>query len=161
MMDRKLLKEKARLAKKSNKKLINRLAKVKAPRLDKAVHELHDKAFDRIDCLECANCCSTTSPLFRNKDIERLAAHLRMKAGDFVQQYLNLDEDNDYVLKSAPCPFLGEDNYCSVYEARPRACREYPHTDRKQFHQILNLSLKNTTICPAVYSVFEELKKVF
>ena len=161
IMDRNLLKEKAKAAKKSNKKLVKRLERVNGRKLDQVVSTLHDEVFEKIDCLTCANCCSTTSPLFKEKDIERLSKHLGMKAGDFVQEYLRIDEDDDYVFKGAPCPFLGADNYCSVYEARPRACREYPHTDRKQFQQILQLSLKNTSICPAVYEVFESLKQQF
>lgn len=46
--------------------------------------------------------------------------------------YLRVDEDNDKVFKSMPCPFLGEDNLCSIYDIRPKACREFPHTDRKK-----------------------------
>ncbi|MEL7427036.1 MAG: YkgJ family cysteine cluster protein, partial [Bacteroidota bacterium] len=64
-----------------------------------------------------------------------------------------------YVLNTAPCPFLGDDNYCSIYSVRPRACREYPHTDRKNFHQILNLTLKNTAVCPATFRIVQRLKQ--
>jgi len=87
-----------------------------------------------------------------------MAKQLRMKPSAFIDQYLNLDNENDYVFKEAPCPFLMPDNYCMVYEQRPRACREYPHTDRKRFYQILNLTLKNTHYCPAVYEVVDRLK---
>jgi uncharacterized protein len=64
------------------------------------------------------------------------------------------------VLKSSPCAFLGADNYCSIYEARPRACREYPHTNRKKMHQILDLTMRNTQVCPAVLQIVERLEKV-
>ena len=90
-----------------------------------------------------------------------IARHLGQRPADFVDQYLHLDEDGDYVLNEAPCAFLGEDNYCSIYEVRPRACREYPHTDRKNFHQILGLTLKNTAVCPAVFEVVKRLRGVF
>jgi len=82
-----------------------------------------------------------------------------MRPAEFVEQYLHLDVEGDYVLTTAPCPFLGSDNYCSVYESRPRACREYPHTDRKNFHQILSLTLKNTEICPAAFEVVRRLEE--
>ena len=59
-----------------------------------------------------------------------------MKPQQFTEQFLQLDEENDYVLKSVPCTFLDADNYCSIYEVRPKACREFPHTDRKKFQQI-------------------------
>ena len=84
---------------------------------------------------------------------ERIASPHLMKA-------VYLDEDKDYVLRQAPCPFLGADNYCSVYEDRPNACREYPHTDRKKISQLLDLTYKNTFVCPAVLEITEQLKKI-
>jgi Fe-S-cluster containining protein len=95
------------------------------------------------------------------KDIERLAKRMRMKAVDFIAQYLYIDEDKDYVFQQTPCPFLMPDNYCMVYEDRPKACREYPHTDRKRMYQILNLTHKNCEICPVVHGITEELVKRF
>ncbi|MDX1760015.1 MAG: YkgJ family cysteine cluster protein, partial [Arenibacter algicola] len=93
-------------------------------------------------------------------DIERIAKHFRMKPQKFIDQFLRMDEENDYVLQSVPCTFLGADNYCSIYEVRPKACREFPHTDRKKFQQISNLTLKNVAICPAAYNIVEEMKKI-
>ena len=121
--------------------------------------ELHEDEFSRTDCLTCANCCKTTGPLFTQKDIERIAKHFRMKPGEFIDTYLRLDEENDFVLQQVPCPFLGADNYCSIYEKRPKACREYPHTDRKDFHKISNITIRNTAVCPAAYNIVEEMKK--
>lgn len=121
--------------------------------------ELHEDEFSRTDCLNCANCCKTTGPLFTQKDIERIAKHFKMKPGEFIDTYLRMDEDNDFVLQQVPCPFLGADNYCSIYEKRPKACREYPHTDRKDFHKISNITIKNTAVCPAAYNIVEEMKK--
>ena len=154
------LPQSAKDAKKSNKKYFARLAKRPPKQLDSVMQELHDEVFEEIDCLECANCCKTTSPIFRTRDVERIASHLKMKIGDFVEQYLKVDEDEDYVLQSSPCPFLGVDNYCSIYEVRPKACCEYPHTDRKNFHQILPLTLKITAVCPATFMIVIRLKEV-
>ena len=70
-----------------------------------------------------------------------------------------LDEDGDLVLQALPCVFLGHDNCCSIYNVRPKACREYPHTDRKKFHQLSNLTLKNVSICPAAFNIVEEMKR--
>lgn len=138
---------------------MDKLKRKPPKQLDKVVADLHEEAFDDIDCLTCANCCKTTGPLFTDRDVERIASHLRLKPGDFVQQYLRIDEDNDYVLQQVPCPFLGSDNYCSIYDVRPQACAEYPHTDRRKFHQILGLTLKNTLICPAAQRVVDRLKE--
>ena len=145
---------------KENKVLVKRLKKSKPKNLDNTVHQLHNETFEKIDCLDCANCCKTTSPAIYDRDVDRLAKHLRMKPSKLIEKYLEKDTDNDYVFRGAPCPFLDHENYCTVYESRPLACREYPHTNRKRFYQVLDLSLKNTEICPAVADIFEQLKKM-
>jgi len=155
------LKAKLELAEKNkneNKALVKKLKKSKPKNLDDTVHQLHDEAFGKIDCLDCANCCKTTSPAIYERDIDRLAKHLRIKPSKLIEQYLEKDTDNDYVFRNAPCPFLDHENYCMVYDSRPLACREYPHTNRKRFYQVLDLSLTNTSICPAVADVFEKLR---
>ncbi len=151
----------ARKAKAKNQKLLAKLKRKKPKDLDSVVSDLHEQVFEEIDCLECANCCKTTSPTFYNRDIERLAKHLKITATEFIEQHLHIDEDQDYVLNHAPCPFLGTDHYCSVYDARPDACRQYPHTNRRKFHQILDLTLKNTFICPAAYKVVKALQDIY
>lgn len=142
-----------------NKKFFARLRKKPPKHLDELMSELHEEEFRRTDCLECANCCKTTGPLFTDKDIERISKYLRMKPQKFIETYLRMDEDNDHVLQSVPCTFLGADNYCSIYDVRPKACREFPHTDRRKFQQISNLTLKNVAICPAAFNIVEEMKK--
>ncbi len=132
----------------------------KPKHLDSTVHKLHDEAFEEIDCLQCANCCKTTSPGMHDRDVDRLAKHLRLKPSQVIEKYMEMDGDGEYVFRSAPCPFLGSDNYCSVYESRPLACREYPHTNRKRFYQVLDLSVKNLDVCPAVVRVFERLGRI-
>jgi len=120
---------------------------------------VENNQFSKTDCLQCANCCKTTGPLFTSADIERIAKHLRLKPSAFIDAYLRVDEEGDYVLKTVPCTFLGADNYCSIYKVRPKACREFPHTNRKKFHQISNLTLKNVAICPAAFHIVEAMKK--
>lgn len=145
---------------KVTRKAVKAWGRLKPRVLDVHFEETHDAVFAERDCLECANCCKTTSPIFRNVDINRLSKHLRVKPGAFIEQYLRLDEDQHYVLKTAPCAFLGEDNYCSVYEHRPQACREYPHTNRRNMHQILDLTVQNTTVCPAVNDIVEKIREL-
>ena len=123
------------------------------------MRELHDDEFTKTDCLTCANCCKTTGPLFTDIDIERIAKHLKKKPQQFISEFLRVDEDGDQVLKQAPCAFLASDNYCLIYEVRPKACREYPHTDRKKFQQIAALTLKNIEMCPAAFNIVEQMKK--
>jgi len=153
------LKKKASLDKKVNTRLFAKLKKMKGKTLDSLFHSTHDEVFQSIDCLDCANCCKTTSPIFIQKDINRIAKHLGIKASEFEAKYLHRDDEYDFVLKQAPCPFLNSSNSCSIYEIRPRACAEYPHTNRKKMLQILPLTLKNTEICPAVARIVDKMKK--
>ncbi|MDR2954170.1 MAG: YkgJ family cysteine cluster protein [Prevotella sp.] len=131
--------------------------KKRLEKMDTVVHQLHEEVSSQIDCLSCANCCRSLGPAIYDKDIERIAKALRMKPSEVVSSYLRVDEDGDYVFKSMPCPFLMADNYCSIYESRPKACREYPHTDRKKFGQIYKLTVKNSTTCPIAYEVLFKL----
>ncbi|HMQ00883.1 MAG TPA: YkgJ family cysteine cluster protein [Cyclobacteriaceae bacterium] len=142
-----------------NKKFLQGLKKKDPRKVDELFHATHEAVFEETDCLQCANCCKTTSPIFYQNDIERAAKALRMKPGEFIEKYLRIDEDNDFVLQSSPCPFLDADNYCGIYEHRPKACREYPHTDRKKMVQIMDLTYKNTLVCPAVFQMLERIKK--
>ncbi len=142
----------------ANKIYLNKLKQYNQRKLDEVFQTQHDQVFEAIDCLSCANCCKTTSPIFYQKDIERAAKAIRMKPGDFVEKYLVMDTDGDYVLQTAPCPFLAHDNYCLIYQDRPSACREYPHTNRKKVYQLLDLTYKNTFVCPAALQIVEQIK---
>ncbi|HNW50167.1 MAG TPA: YkgJ family cysteine cluster protein [Prolixibacteraceae bacterium] len=144
---------------KANATLLQSLKKKKGPPVDNLFHSLHEEAFCQFNCLECANCCRSISPIVTEKDIDRLSKHFRIKPVQFIEQYLHIDEDHDYIFNETPCPFLLSDNYCMVYESRPKACREYPHTDRRKMQQILKLTLKNCEICPVVYEIWEEIKR--
>jgi Fe-S-cluster containining protein len=123
----------------------------------RALPHLHDEAFGKIDCLECAACCKNFSPRFKTTDIKRVAKHLKMKDGDVINKYLRVDEDGDFVVNSKPCPFLGDDNYCSIYEHRPSDCARFPYTDEDVFLKRPKITQKNSTFCPAVYFVLEKL----
>jgi hypothetical protein len=159
MTDLEKYRKKAQNLKKENAEFYRKL-KIRPPgNLDELFHDAHDEVFENLDCLSCANCCKTTSPIFYQRDIERAAKACKMKPGDFIEKYLRVDEDQDYVLKQAPCPFLDAENYCVIYEDRPNACREYPHTNRKKMQQILDLTFKNTLVCPAVLEMTEKIKK--
>ncbi len=153
------LPQKAREKHGENDAFLKRLKKKPPKNLDYIMQELHEAEFERTDCLQCANCCKTTGPLFTNADIQRIAKHFRQKPQRFIEQYLRIDEDNDYVLQEVPCAFLGADNYCSIYDVRPKACSQFPHTDRRKFPQIAHLTLKNVAICPAAFHIVEAMKK--
>lgn len=151
--------ERSRSRKKQTKQLLDRLQKLSVKEVDAYFHAEHETVFEEIDCLKCANCCKTTGPLFTQRDIERIAQHLKMSASNFIDQYLTIDEDRDYVLRETPCFFLDEQNYCSIYSIKPKACGEYPHTNRKNMKEISNLTLNNSLMCPAVAKMLENIGK--
>ena len=125
---------------------------------DQDCKNIHDAVFENTNCLECANCCKTTGPLFTTKDIDRISKHLNLTPHQFVAEYLKKDEDGDWVLQSLPCPFLGDNNHCQIYTQRPQVCREYPHTDRIKNYQIKDLTLENVKICPAAFEIVERMR---
>lgn len=121
------------------------------------LEELHSEAFSKINCLDCAACCKNYSPRFKTPDIKRIAKHLKMKEGAFIESFLKLDEDGDYVVNTKPCPFLGSDNKCSVYDVRPSDCSRFPYTNEDVFIKRRTLTLKNSTFCPIAVYVLEKL----
>ena len=125
----------------------------------KALPRLHDEAFAKINCLECANCCKNYSPRFKTPDIKRISKLLKMKEGVFIETYLQLDEDGDYVANRKPCPFLGNDNYCTIYNDRPGDCVRFPYTNEDVIIKRQPLTIKNSTFCPIVFYVMEGLVK--
>ena len=124
-----LLKNWEKKSKERQKIYKNYLHRADKNKVLKQLPELHEEAFEKIDCLQCANCCKKYSPRFKTPDIKRISKHLKLKEGEFIETYLKIDEDGDYVAKSTPCPFLGVDNYCSIYENRPSDCHRFPYTD--------------------------------
>ncbi len=119
--------------------------------------DLHDEAFSKVDCLQCANCCKNYSPRFKTTDIKRIAKRLQMKESVLIETYLTVDEEGDFVVKTMPCPFLGGDNFCSIYEDRPSDCQRFPYTDEDVIYKRQQLTLKNASFCPITYYVLEKL----
>ena len=142
-----------------NKAFFGSLNRKAIKQLDPIVHEIHEEVFDEIDCMECGNCCKSLGPRITNRDLEKMGKTLKMKSVDIVAQHLRQEPDEDYVFRTMPCPFLAGDNYCFVYDHRPKACREYPHTDQRNFFQKRELMMKNAETCPAVYEILKRLRE--
>jgi Fe-S-cluster containining protein len=118
---------------------------------------LHEKAVASVDCLQCANCCKNYSPRFKTPDVKRISRHLKMRESEFIETYLKVDEEGDFVANRLPCPFLMEDNRCSIYEERPSDCRRFPYTDEDVIIRRQALTLKNVSFCPITFLVIEGL----
>ncbi|MFV0606832.1 MAG: YkgJ family cysteine cluster protein [Niabella sp.] len=123
----------------------------------KQLPQLHQQAYENVDCLTCANCCKNYSPRFKTPDIKRIAKKLSLKESTFIDAYLRVDEDGDFVVKTSPCPFLNHDNTCNIYEFRPSDCARFPYTDEDVIVKRQTLTLKNSEFCPITYFVLEKL----
>jgi Fe-S-cluster containining protein len=119
--------------------------------------ELHESATEATDCLQCAQCCKSFSPRFKTPDIKRISRMLGLRESEFIEQYLKVDEEGDYVTRTTPCPMLGEDNRCSIYEDRPSDCRRFPYTDEDVLLKRSRITLENVKFCPITYRVMEGL----
>ncbi|MEX2187260.1 MAG: YkgJ family cysteine cluster protein [Pirellulales bacterium] len=138
---------------------------------DQLAVELHEEAFKIVDCTRCANCCKALDTTFSREDIGRIAAHLEIPEREFIDRYLESadeqmsgeppreGEPRSYKARVRPCPFLGEDDRCTIYEVRPDTCREYPHTDKEGFvHRTMGVA-NNALACPAVYYIIERMRE--
>lgn len=150
----------AKSSHKKHRKIFNKLQKLPLADVNELFHTAHEHVFSHIYCLSCANCCKTTPALLIKSDIERIAKHLRISEKQFLDSYTQTDEDGDAIFKNVPCVFLNEDNTCQIYEVRPKACREYPHTNHHNMKQILKLTFRNREVCPAVYEIVENLEDI-
>lgn len=126
----------------------------------KQLPQLHEEAFAKIDCLQCAACCKNYSPRFKTPDVKRISKHLGLRESEFIETYLRVDEEGDFVVKSTPCPFLGNDNRCTIYAVRPSDCARFPYTDEDVIVKRLNLTLKNASFCPITYYVLDKLTQI-
>src|SRR5512147_151758 len=129
---------------KSFQKIAIKLSRQNSKKLDIKANEMHELVFRDIDCLKCANCCKSIPPIVNETDIKRISKYLGIKANDFKQSYLKYDEDMDLVINHSPCPFLESDNKCRIYDYRPKACREYPHTNDFEFSKNIKLHAINS-----------------
>jgi Fe-S-cluster containining protein len=87
--------------------------------------------------------------------MERLAQALDIDVAKVMQTYLQEDEQDGWELL-APCPLL-DGKLCSVYDARPTVCREYPHL-HNDFRAASVARIHNAAVCPIVFNVIEGMK---
>lgn len=142
------------------KRFKNYLQRADKNKVLRQLPHLHEEAFATIDCLQCAACCKNYSPRFKTPDVKRISKHLGLKESVFIDTYLNVDEEGDFVVKTTPCPFLGNDNACSIYEVRPSDCARFPYTDEDVLVRRQPLTLKNASFCPITFFVLDKLAPI-
>ncbi len=127
--------------------------------LDALVEETTNTVWQQIDCTTCANCCRSLQIVVDDKDIERLSKHLGVTPAQFSRRYVQIATDSTKHLEKTPCSFLGADNRCAVYEARPQACRDFPYLHTPGFRTRTLMMIDNSATCPIVFNVWQALKK--
>ena len=125
--------------------------------LDAVVRETADEVMEQVDCTLCGNCCKTMYVTVDQFDIERLAKRLGMKPHAFERKYVVMADDREKLLSRVPCAFL-DGTRCSVYEDRPRACRDFPYLHVRGFRERTFMMMNNTVLCPIVYNTLEQVK---
>lgn len=142
---------------KPTKEFFKKLKHLKKEELTKLFNNGYETYGESIDCRQCGNCCKTTSPRLNSRDVERISQFLGMRKASFIKNYLKEDEE-DLIYQKTPCPFLDEENSCTIYEVRPKDCKEYPHMDKEMTPLLLHLTRINAGICPIVAAIVTNLK---
>jgi Fe-S-cluster containining protein len=132
---------------------------------DRILRRIAEGIQDQIDCTQCANCCKTSTTEVTERDIEKLARHLRISPEQFIAEYTMSEEDEGQmtrVLKFSEgpgCVFL-EGKLCSVYDARPGICQRYPHMVRGNGSIASRMwqFVDRASVCPIVYNCLEAFK---
>jgi Fe-S-cluster containining protein len=114
----------------------------------------------KYDCSKCPGyCCSYPRISVTKKDVRRLADHFGITEAaawkKFIRRYVVEDGDDkgevEYILKhrkdhiyATICQFFDQDERrCTIYEARPSVCREYPDGKVCGYYNFLKFERKH------------------
>lgn len=140
------------------KRFLSRLDRKPPKGLDTLAAIADREVWAETDCLSCANCCKTMSPTYTTADIKRIAAHLSMDMKSFQEKWLRKDRTGDWLNKTEPCQFLNlENNFCSIYEVRPKDCAGFPHHTKRPIKEWVHVYKQNVEYCPATYKLVEKM----
>jgi Fe-S-cluster containining protein len=128
--------------------------------VERRLRRLTEEIEDQIDCRACANCCRVATTKVTERDAENLARHLRIRVSQFLRDYTTESEEGRILNRNeAGCVFLSG-NDCTVYEARPRTCEDFPHLIRGAGSLLSRMweMPDRATYCPIVYNAMEAFK---
>jgi Fe-S-cluster containining protein len=130
--------------------------------VERRLKHLAEEIEDQIDCLACANCCRVATTRITERDIDKLVRSMGIGRTQFLKEYTVLSEDEGRILKrtESGCVFLSG-NECTVYEARPRTCEDFPHLVRGAGSFVSRMwEMPDRAIyCPIVYNALEAFKE--
>ena len=90
------------------------------------------------NCAKCPGyCCSYPLIQLTKRDVERLAKHFGLDFETARKRFTKVDPEAKYAMRRKADPHFGkicqffdtEARRCTIYEARPWACRDYPGKD--------------------------------
>ena len=118
----------------------------------------------QIDCTQCANCCRQMMVEVTPEEIESIAAALGVTVQELMRQHIAPEpgDSRQKVMRTehGGCTFLNG-NLCSIYEARPAACREFPHVavGAHTLGARMESISRHASVCPILYYSIEAYKR--
>src|SRR5258705_13692168 len=123
------------------------------------------------NCDKCpAYCCSIYDRVqVTKRDIKRLAKHFGISV-ELVTKRFTKTWENEQVLRRKEDPIFGkachfldpQTRKCTIYEARPGVCREFPLTRRCGYYDLLTFERRQQDdfdVLPVVQITFQKWKK--
>ena len=129
---------------------------------ERRIRRLAEEIECGFDCLVCANCCKVATVRLSERDVAKLARHLRVSPDRFLREYTQISPEEGLILRRTDegCVFL-DGTHCLVYEARPGNCADFPHTIRGDGSFISRMwdFADRACYCPIVYNTLEAIKE--
>ncbi|HLY17374.1 MAG TPA: YkgJ family cysteine cluster protein [Bryobacteraceae bacterium] len=130
---------------------------------DRILRRVAEGIEEQIDCTQCANCCRVATVKLSERDVARMARHLRLAPAVFVERYTTESQDEGTILRRTEetgCVFL-DGNTCTVYDARPDICQRFPHLVRGNGSIASRMwqFVDRACYCPIVYNGLEAFKQ--
>lgn len=126
-------------------------------KLDNSVQDIFKRMLNEVDCTVCGNCCRIYEIELLDTDIDKLSQFLNITIGEFIEKYTMPGNETKIAFNTRPCQFLC-DNKCSVYEARPQVCREYPHVQKGEIRMRMWSVLDYARDCPLIFNMLQTMK---
>lgn len=104
------------------------------------------------DCLKCPGyCCSYPVIALKKRDVQRLAKHHGMSYEDAEAKFTKDAHGHKRVMRRKKdehfgriCRFFDTSaRRCTVYEARPSVCREFPNEKRCGYYDFLDFERRH------------------
>jgi Fe-S-cluster containining protein len=130
---------------------------------DKPFQILASEVQQHMDCTACANCCRHSVVSVNKSEIENIARHIGTTSEAVARLYTIPDPDAPAlrILRNSRqgCVFL-DGNLCTIYEARPKTCRDFPHVavGKHSLGSRQSSLARWAPLCPIIFNALEGYK---